>query len=126
MPEKDKIPKLMFSILNGGKENNSKVKFSKFYLIMNFTPEDVKTIEIHSFYIKLVAQIEKSISSTKQGLSGFKRQPDGSFYNAFDNTNDSFKLLEDIINQTGINTPESKKLKIGLNTDANNWYLEDL
>ena len=70
--------------------------------------------------------MEKSIAATKQGLSGFKRQADGSFFNAFDNVNDSFKFMEDVINQMGINTPESKKLKIGLNTDASSWYLEDL
>ena len=70
--------------------------------------------------------MEKSIAATKQGLSGFKRQPDGSFFNAFDNVNDSFKFMEDVINQMGVNTPESKKLKIGLNTDASSWYLEDL
>ena len=40
--------------------------------------------------------------------------------------NDSFKLLEDAINQMGVNTPESRKLKIGINADASNWYLEDL
>lgn len=45
----------MFTILNGGKENNSKVKFLKFYLILDFVPEDVKTTEMHAFYIKLVA-----------------------------------------------------------------------
>ena len=57
MPEKDKIPKLMFTILNGGKENNSKVKFSKFYLILDFLPEDTKEIEMHGFYIKLADQV---------------------------------------------------------------------
>jgi hypothetical protein len=34
----DKVPKLMFTILNGGKALGSKVKFSKFYLILEVTP----------------------------------------------------------------------------------------
>ena len=33
--ELDKLPKLMFTILDGGKANGSKIKFSKFYLIMD-------------------------------------------------------------------------------------------
>ena len=36
----DKIPKLMLTILNGGKDLQSKVKFSKFYIIFNMRPED--------------------------------------------------------------------------------------
>lgn len=38
----DNIPKLMISILNGGKESGSKVKFAKFYLIFDFTGTDVQ------------------------------------------------------------------------------------
>ena len=34
-PGADKIPKLMLTILNGGKDLQSKVKFSKFYIIFN-------------------------------------------------------------------------------------------
>lgn len=37
-PETDKVPKLMFTILNGGKEAGSKVKFSKFFLIFDVKP----------------------------------------------------------------------------------------
>ena len=29
------VPKLMFTVLNGGKASGSKVKFSRFYIIMN-------------------------------------------------------------------------------------------
>jgi hypothetical protein len=31
---------LIFNVLNGGKAVSSKVKFSKFYLILDITPED--------------------------------------------------------------------------------------
>ena len=33
-----KIPKLMLTVLNGGKALGSKVKFSKFYLIIDVAP----------------------------------------------------------------------------------------
>ena len=33
--KKDRIPKLMFNVLNGGKALGSKVKFSRFYLIID-------------------------------------------------------------------------------------------
>lgn len=42
----DKVPKLMFTIFNGGKDLNSKIKFSKFYLIFDFDHEDVPEVNI--------------------------------------------------------------------------------
>jgi len=36
LTESTKVPKLMFTIFNGGKAMGSKVKFAKFYLIMDF------------------------------------------------------------------------------------------
>lgn len=117
-PDTDKVPKLMLTVLNGGKEMGSKVKFSKFYLVFNVKPEDMDTLDVHEAYFKLCASIEKSISATKVGLAGFKRQVDGSYFNAFDNINDSFKLLEEAINQTGL----QQFIKIGINTDASNWF----
>lgn len=68
--------------------------------------------------MKLCSTLEKGIAGTKAGLAGFKRGPDGSFYNAYENINECFKLLEDAIQSVGINTEERKYLKIGVNTDA--------
>ena len=68
--------------------------------------------------MKLSTSIEKAISSTKAGLAAFKRQPDGSFYNAYDNVNDCFKMLEEAIDTVGLNTGEKKCIKLGVNTDA--------
>jgi enolase len=34
------VPKLIFNVLNGGKALSSKVKFSRFYLILDMSPED--------------------------------------------------------------------------------------
>lgn len=117
--ELDRIPKLMFTILNGGKELSSKIKFTKFYLIMDVQPEDVKHFDLLEIYYKLVAKIEEGVKATKSGLAGFKKgSADGSYFNAFDNINESFKLLEDAIASVGINTDEVKYLKIGINADA--------
>lgn len=60
------------------------------------------------------------------GLAGFKRGVDGSLFNAYDTINESFKLLEDAINSVNVNTDEKKFLKIGINTDAQNWFVDDL
>ena len=39
--------------------------------------------------------------------------------------NETFKLIEDAINQTGINTQERKFLTIGINADSHSSYLQD-
>ena len=72
-PDVEKIPKLMLTILNGGKELGSKVKFSKFYIIIDIKPQDSAHIDIHEVYMKLCVAIEKGITSTKGGLAAFKR-----------------------------------------------------
>lgn len=124
-PGFDKIPKLMFTVLNGGKESGSKVKLRKFYIIFDVNLEDILTLNVTEAYLKLSQAVEKAIQSTKGGANAFKRQVDGSYYNAYDNINDCFKMLEDVINQAGINNDKKKYLKIGINADAQNWYVEE-
>ena len=104
----------------------SKVKFSKFYLIIDVKPDEVRQIDVHEIYLKLCPLIEKAISSTKAGLTAFKKASDGSYFNASDDINMSFKILEDAIGQLGINTSDRKYVKIGINTDSHNWYLDDV
>jgi hypothetical protein len=41
--------------------------------------------------------IKKSITSHRLGENGFKPTPAGSWFNAHDNHNETFKLLEDAI-----------------------------
>ena len=124
-PETDPLPKLMFTVLNGGKEAGSKVRFAKFFLIFDVKPDDLLSIDVREVYFKANAAIEKGLTATKGGLAAFKRGPDGSFFNAFETINDSFKLLEDAINAVGINTAKRQYLKIGVNTDAQSFYLEE-
>ena len=139
------FPKLLITVLNGGKDLGSKVKFTKFYLIVDVAPadlivrvpkpadgEEVKESEripdvlnIYEAVIKVQQAIEKGIASTKAGLAAFKKGPDGSYYNAFDGINECFKLLEDAINGSGVNSATQNFLRIGVNTDARNWFLEE-
>ena len=41
-PTGTNMPKLMFTVFNGGKAMNSKVKFTRFYLILNLKVQDVE------------------------------------------------------------------------------------
>lgn len=49
----DRVPKIMFTVFNGGKELGSKVKFSKFYLIMDFKPNDLSKLDPQEVYFKI-------------------------------------------------------------------------
>ena len=111
------VPKLMFTVFNGGKALGSKVKFARFYIIMNLKVGDV-TVDANLLYYKIAAAIKKAITSHKLGEAGFKANVSGSYFNALDSVNDTFKLLEDAINSTGVNTNERKYFLIGINADS--------
>lgn len=123
-PTSVQVPKVMFTVFNGGKALNSKVKFAKFYVIMNLKVQDV-SIDANLMYYKLSAAIKKAISSHKLGEAGFKANVSGSYFNALDSVNDSFKLIEDAIASTGINTNERKYLTIGINADSTSSFIEE-
>ena len=118
------MPKLMFTVFNGGKALNSKVKFTKFYLILNIKVQDVE-IDANQVYFKISAAIKKAITSHKLGEAGFKANVSGAYFNALENVADSFKLIEDAINSTGVNTNERKYLQIGINADGHSSYQEE-
>lgn len=119
------IPKLMFSIFNGGKEYNSRIKFTRFYVILDVKPTDVD-MDATEIYFKVSALIKKFVSAhPKLGENGFKPSVIGSYFNAHDQHNETFKILEEAINQVGVNTAERKYLSIGICCDSDNWYLSD-
>lgn len=124
-PGTDKLPKLMLTVLKGGKDSGSKVKFKKFYVIFDVNQQDISSVNLQEAYFKLCQAIDKSITSTKGGANAFKKGPDGSYYNAYDNINECFKMLEDAINQAGINNDKKKHIKLGINADAQSWYVEE-
>ena len=129
MKKGDRNPSLMFTVLNGGKDLSSKIKFSKFFLIFKMNPGE--NFDAVATYYKICSAIEKGVSATKQGLAGFKKgSPDGSYFNAFDNIGECFKLLEDAITSVGPFKigPEDEEIhpfKIGVSCDANNWFVEE-
>lgn len=51
------VPKLMFTVFNGGKSTGSKVKFRRFYLIMDLEPKDVEIIDAQLVYYKFSAAV---------------------------------------------------------------------
>ena len=53
-----KSPKLMFTVLNGGKALGSKVKFAAFYLIIEVLPND-ETADATEIYNKVSTNIKK-------------------------------------------------------------------
>lgn len=118
------VPKLMFTVFNGGKALGSKVKFSRFYIIMNIKVQDVE-LDANIVYYKIAAAIKKAITSHKAGEAGFKANASGSYFNALDSVNDSFKMLEDAISSTGLNTNERKVLQIGINADSQTSFIEE-
>ena len=62
----------MFTLFKRGKTGGSKVKFRKFYLIMDFGVKDVALgKDAQKIYYKIYAAIRKGISSHKLGEAGF-------------------------------------------------------
>jgi enolase len=99
------LPKFMFNVLNGGKALGSKVKFSKFYLILDVTPEDIE-VDALEIYLKVQAQLKKQVQAHKLGENGFKGGAlsiDGAFFNALENNVESYKFIEDAIAACQVN-----------------------
>jgi len=118
-------PKFMFTLFNGGKANGSKVKFAKFYLIMSHEMDDLEeNRDALQIYYKVAAAIKKGVQSHKLGENGFKPNASGSYFNAHENHNETFKLIEDAITQSGANS-DKKCLSIGIQIDPDQFYLPD-
>jgi len=78
------VPKLMFTVFNGGKAVNSKIKFTRFYLILDVKASDTD-IDATEVYFKVSALIKKMVSAhPKLGETGFKPNATGAYFNAHD------------------------------------------
>lgn len=118
-------PKLMFTLFNGSKALGSKVKFSKFYLIFDYTMEALaEGVDALAIYYKVTAAIKKTLQSHKLGENGFKPNASGSYYNAHENHNETFKLIEDAISNSGANA-NGQILTIGINVDPDQFFNPD-
>lgn len=114
----------MFTVLNGGKALGSKVKFATFYLIIDVQASD-ENVDAGEIYFKVTGNIKRLIAAHKLGENGFKANAFGSYYNAYDSINDTFKMLEDAINQAQVNTADRKFAQLGVNVDAQSSYLAE-
>lgn len=92
---------MLVNLLSGGKPVNSGVKFSHFYLIVdgNLNP---KSNVVQGFKL-FMAHLKSKFTTGKGGDSAFKLLPDSSFFNAFTSIADSFKIIEEAINVSGVN-----------------------
>ena len=62
------IPNLAFSIFKCGKSANSKVKYERFFLILNNSIK-MKKDELFTLYGKIYASIRKVLTAGKQGVN---------------------------------------------------------
>ena len=58
-------------------------------------------------YYKIAAAIKKGVASHKLGEAGFKVTPQGTYWNAHENHNETFKLIEDAIASVGVNVSQA-------------------
>jgi enolase len=108
---------LAFTIFKTGKSTGSKVKFEKFFLIINNSAK-FKEDDLNALIVKIYASIRKVLTTGKQGENGIRLNTEGSYFSPNDTINDTMKLMEDIIKDTG----EQSKLSIGIDCNANNYY----
>jgi len=87
--------------LNGGKALGSNVKYAKFYLIVD--PAANPEIHVPTALAKFIAALRKTMQTGKQGEAAFKPSAEGTFFNAYSSIADSFKNIEEAINQSGAN-----------------------
>jgi len=71
-------------------------------------------------FLKLWASVKKLLTSGKQGEAGLRPNSSGSYSSPTDTINDTVKILEDIIKDTG----EPTKFSIGIDCNANAFFSE--
>jgi len=118
-------PKFMFTLFNGGKSIGSKVKFARFYLILQHEMYDLQSgRDALQIYYKVSSAIKKAVQTHKLGENGFKPNASGAYFNAHENHNETFKLVEDAINASGANQHQAC-LSIGIQVDPDQFFLPE-
>ena len=93
----------------------SKVKFRRFYLILNAGPADTEHFDSLQIYYKFSACLKKILSSSKLGEASFKpNQLKGDYFCAHESHNDTLRCIEEAITATGLNENNKRALTIGL------------
>lgn len=77
-----------------------------------------------NLFKKLKAVSLKAIQTTKQGENGFKKLPDGSYFNAFDAIPETLKFVDDIVTNCDLNQ-DHKRLSYGINFESEAYYNKD-
>lgn len=115
---KSKISYLGIVIFSCFKSTKTKIKFEKFLLIIDLS--DYSSINsISESLLKLHQSIRKVLTAGKLGESGIKLNSEGSYTSPFDNTVDTLKLINQIIDETS-----ESNIYIGIDCNANNYYSE--
>lgn len=69
--------------------------------------------------------IKKTLSAHKLGENGFKPTASGSYFAAHDHHNETLKVIEDAINQSGVNVSKFESLLTAIESTINSfsWFL---
>lgn len=72
-PQINYFPRLLLTLFNGGKDSGSKVRFSKFYLIIDLAPQDLlmadtaegapEKFDAYKAVLSLYSNIEKAVAA---------------------------------------------------------------
>lgn len=121
----DKITSLGIMIFKCGKDV-SKVKYDKFFIIMDLSKHPKKQDIIN--VIKILQNSSKKIlTAGKLGENGFRLNIEGSHFSPSDTINDTVKLVEEIIKEAQkdpIYSNSNIKLTIGIDCNSNSYYSE--
>lgn len=116
------LPALMIPLLYGGKQNASKIKFSRFYIYEanpGSKPKEAVVAQIRAFYDAL----RKIISTGKQGEAGMKLTYSGGLIPPVDSNNDCLKILEDAATQSGVTL--GNDFMVGIDCHADDFYISE-
>ncbi len=104
----------------------SKVKYDKFFIIMDLSKNPKKS-DIISLLKILQNSSKKILTSGKLGENGFRLNLEGSHFSPSDTINDTVKFVEEIIKEAQkdpIYANSNIKLSIGIDCNANSYYTE--
>ena len=104
--------------------NISKVRFDKFYFIL-----ETSTVSSHLTVINSIQSLKFAskiiLTSGKLGDMCYNRlSPEGGHYSPCDTVNDTLKMMEDIIKEYNKDSIKNVKISIGIDVNANNFYID--
>ena len=116
----ENIPDLGFILFKTGKNMNSKTKFENWIIFIDNSSK-LKAENLKDLISKIYQAIRKFLTAGKAGENGMKLNEENCYNPPVDAMNDIFKLMENIINETG----ENDKIYLGIDCNANNFYSDE-